>query len=196
MFGLIRACLVPQLEFNFLYSKPKNRGSHHKIFCMAIELCFCIQIQTLYKWYSNPTFWEHLFYVFIFVILYSSLLFNKKNIFSLSLDIAHGADLSLAQRGSRWSSWWSLGFVVDVWASPIWGRSLPHPTWLTKWPSSLSLVVEFCWFVVTSDGVLLNFLWGFVGLWWLVVGLLLILWWITMALSVGVVAMSSGCGWG
>ncbi|GMY09526.1 hypothetical protein FCV25MIE_04765 [Fagus crenata] len=54
---------------------------------------------------------------------------------------------------------------------------------------ALSLVVEFCWFVVTGDGVLLNFLWGFVGLWWLVVGLLLILWWVTMALSVGVLSV-------
>jgi hypothetical protein len=60
---------------------------------------------------------------------------------------------------------------------------------------SLSLVVEFCWFVVVGGGVLLNFWWGFVGLWWLVVGLLLILWWVlwwvTMALSMGM--LSGGC---
>uniref|UniRef100_A0A2N9H544 Transmembrane protein n=1 Tax=Fagus sylvatica TaxID=28930 RepID=A0A2N9H544_FAGSY len=56
--------------------------------------------------------------------------------------------------------------------------------------------MEFCWFVVADGGVLLNFLWAFVGLWWLVVGLLLILWWVlwwvTMALPMGV--LSGGCG--
>ena len=37
--GTLGACLVPLFEFSFLYSK---RGSHHKIFCLATELCFCI----------------------------------------------------------------------------------------------------------------------------------------------------------
>ena len=86
------------------------------------------------------------------------------------------ADLSLAQRGSRWSSRWTSGlhrYEADL--SLAQRGSRKDRALSLSLSLSLSLAVEFCWFVVAGGSVLLNFWWGFVGLWLLVVGLLLIL---------------------
>ena len=132
--------------------------------------------------------------MFSFLLFCTQVYCLIKKIFSLSHSTLLTAPISPSPnvalgglRGGRLASWWTSGLHRSEADLSLTQRGSQNDR-------ALSLVVEFCWFVVTGDGVLLNFLWGFVGLWWLVVGLLLILWWITMALSVGVVAMSSGCG--
>ena len=58
--GLLRVCLVLQFKHSFLCLNPENGEPGFNFVCLALVFSFWIQIQILFKWYSNGRNWEQL----------------------------------------------------------------------------------------------------------------------------------------